>query len=162
MSHHHEQRVPTPVLLGALTLIVLTIGLAASARDGVRAERIAQAQAPALQERMLRFQDRPDGAIVVTDVSDGATVAVLEPLGSGFVRGVMRGMFRTRKLESLPREHPFRLAKEQDGRLTLTDPLTDRFVDLQAFGSENAIAFSPMLGQHTAAANAGTQVAVQP
>jgi putative photosynthetic complex assembly protein len=143
--HHHEQKIPMGVLVGAGVMIVFSMVLAGTSRAGLQAELAQQAAAPTLVQRMLRFEDRKDGAIVVVDHDSGETVRVIEPQGGTFIRGIMRSMFRIRKLESLPHESPFRLAREQDGRLTITDPLTARRVDLEAFGSDNAPTFAILL-----------------
>ncbi|NBT78838.1 MAG: hypothetical protein EBT04_10375, partial [Betaproteobacteria bacterium] len=44
----------------------------------------------------------------------------------------------------------FRLAGHADGRLTLTDPVTGRRLDLVAFGTDNAKSFSRWLPVPTA------------
>jgi putative photosynthetic complex assembly protein len=72
-------------------------------------------------------------------------VATIAPETNGFVRGVLRGMFRTRKLESLGHDARFRLAREADGRLTLQDPQTGRQVELDSFGPTNSAAFADLL-----------------
>lgn len=143
--HIHEQKIPTAVLVGAGFMIVFSLIVAGTSRASLQAEVAAQAAAPTIAQRMLRFEDRPDGSIVIFDDDSGETVQVVEPQGGTFLRGIMRSMFRIRKLESLPRESPFRLAREKDGRLTITDPLTARRVDLEAFGSDNAPKFAALL-----------------
>ena len=126
-------------------MMIFSIGVAGASRAGLQQEIAREAAAPTREQRMLRFEDRADGAIVVIDDASGQLVKVIEPQGGTFVRGIMRSMFRIRKLENLPRESAFRLAREHDGRLTITDPLTQRRVDLQAFGSDNAPAFAELM-----------------
>ena len=65
--HHHEQKIPTGVLVGAGVMIVFSMVLAGTSRAGLQAELAQQAAAPTLVQRMLRFEDRKDGAIVVVD-----------------------------------------------------------------------------------------------
>lgn len=143
--HHHEETVPKPALWAALTLIVVSVGLAATSRQEVAAAALKPPAAPAHAERMLRFEDRPDGSIVVLDERGREVRRVRDNEGNGFIRGVLRGLFRARKLDGLAREAPFRLAREADGRLTLTDTLTSRRIDLQAFGATNSAAFDALL-----------------
>ena len=129
----------------ALGLITFSIAVAASARGELVNEQQRRIEQPAQVERLLRFEDRDDGAIVVIDHASGQVSTVLEANGHGFIRGVMRSMFRRRMLDTVGREHPFRLASEANGLLTLSDPTTGQVIDLQAFGSSNATAFSILL-----------------
>ena len=140
----HEQNVPTGALLGALALIVASLALAATARSAH-----VHGQAPVVQPALafvdVRFEDQTDGSLKVLDASNGRPIHVVAPGTNGFIRGVLRGMFRGRKLESLGHEGAFRLAREADGRLTLTDPETQRTVDLDSFGPTNAASFAAFL-----------------
>lgn len=95
--------------------------------------------------RELRFLDRQDGAVVILDHSGGETVAVLAPGTNGFVRGVMRGMARERRMKNVGTTPPYRLSSWSDGRLTLDDPSTGRWVELVAFGPDNFQAFAKLL-----------------
>jgi putative photosynthetic complex assembly protein len=101
--------------------------------------------APPVRSAELRFEDRDDGAVVARDARDDREVAVIEPGSNGFVRGVLRGMFRTRRLESISSREPFRLTEESDGRLVLSDPHSGRAVELRSFGGTNYDAFSTLL-----------------
>lgn len=143
-EHHHTQTVPRGVLLGAAVMILLSVGLAAFARRAHLAE-LARPAPPPIESMELRFEDRSDGAIAVIDASTGREISLVPPRSNGFIRGVMRGMFRTRKLESIGRQGRFRLTREADGRLTIEDPQTGRRVDLHSFGPTNAEAFAQLL-----------------
>ena len=143
--HHHEQRVPKAALLGAAGLIIATLALSAEARIE-RLSDAGAAAAPAVQDAVdLRFEDRPDGGVAVLDATTGREVEVVPPAQGGFVRGVMRGMFRTRMLESIPNDGYFRLMALVDGSLVLEDPHSGRRVDLRAFGATNYEAFARLL-----------------
>lgn len=143
--HHHEQRVPKAALLGAAGLILATLALSAEARmEQLSEARVATA--PAVQASVdLRFEDRPDGSVAVLDAATGREVEVVPPAQGGFVRGVMRGMFRTRMLESIPQDSAFRLMRLVDGSLVLEDPRSGRRVDLRSFGATNHEAFARLL-----------------
>jgi putative photosynthetic complex assembly protein len=97
------------------------------------------------ESRELRFLDRHDGAVVVLDHPGGDPVEVLAPGTNGFVRGVMRGMARERRSKNIGTEPPYRLSSWADGRLTLDDPSTGRWVELVAFGPDNFQAFAQLL-----------------
>jgi len=144
MAHLHKQIIPKPILVGAACTMVFSIGLAAYARHAHLTAPAAPAR-PALAAVDLRFADRADGGITIVDAHTGRELGAVPPRENGFVRGVLRGMFRTRKLESLGRDGAFHLAREADGRLSLTDPATARRVDLDSFGPTNAALFAQLL-----------------
>jgi len=143
-DHHHEQTVPRGALIGAAVLLSATLALAAGARRAHLAEHPAAAPA-AIESLEVRFEDRPDGTLAVLDAATGREVSTVPPGTNGFIRGVLRGMFRGRKLDSMDRNAEFRLARAADGRLTLDDPETGRHVDLDSFGPTNSAAFGNLL-----------------
>jgi len=63
----------------------------------------------------------------------------------GFVRGVLRGFARARKLRGLDRDAHFVLTRWADGRLSMHDPQTGHVVALEAFGPDNAAAFARLM-----------------
>lgn len=144
MAHHHDQKVPRAVLFAAAALILLSIALAALSRQGliVRGEEPA---APTVASRDLVFLDRPDGGIQVLAAETGETVQTLAPGSNGFLRGVLRGLVRERRLGGFEMNRPFRLRRHDDGRLTLIDLATERRIELVSFGPTNARAFARFL-----------------
>jgi putative photosynthetic complex assembly protein len=151
MSGHGEMAFPKAALWGAAGVV----GFALIATLAVRAGMLPQVANPQamrteaaiepVAQRDLRFLDREDGAVVVQTV-DGETVATVMPASEqGFVRGVMRGLARERRLKNVGMEAPFRLALWEDNGLTLTDLATGRQIELGAFGATNRAAFAEML-----------------
>jgi putative photosynthetic complex assembly protein len=149
-DHHHEQSVPRAAIIGAGAIMVLTIVLAVTARRARLAEH-ADAVAPAIESVEVRFEDRSDGSIAVIDATSGRQLTEVAPQSNNFIRGVLRGMFRGRKLESLGHDGEFRLAREADGRLTLEDAQIGRRIDLDSFGPTNSAAFATLLAASRAA-----------
>jgi putative photosynthetic complex assembly protein len=98
-----------------------------------------------LMERELRFADRADGGISVTDLRSGRVIEALPAGGEGFLRGAMRGLARDRLRAGGTPDLPFRLRAWEDGRLTLEDSATGHVVELHAFGHGNAAAFLRLL-----------------
>jgi len=82
---------------------------------------------------------------MVYAASGGDVVEVLEPGTNGFVRGVLRGLARDRKLRGIGPQPPFELTRWTDGRLSLTDTATGREIELDAFGPTNVGAFARLL-----------------
>jgi putative photosynthetic complex assembly protein len=151
MSGHHEMNFPKPALWGASGLVLLALLGTAAVRMGALPEVAnpqamrAEAQVAPIAQRDLRFADRKDGAVVVSDLA-GATVATIYPDSEqGFVRGVMRGLARERRLKDASMQAPFRLQLWADNGLTLTDLATGRQIELGSFGPTNRAAFAVML-----------------
>ncbi|MBV8971046.1 MAG: hypothetical protein JO290_02015, partial [Sphingomonadaceae bacterium] len=108
MSEIDDKPFPLAPLLGAGVLIAMTVAVAAGPRLGYLApiETAASDRAThhvaVVETRSLRFTDRADGALVVSDAARGTTAAVLpHGVNNGFVRGVLRGMARDRKLRDI-------------------------------------------------------------
>ncbi len=147
MSHEHfTEPFPTAALWGAALLIVAAIGLTVVARDRGMG-RIERPESAAVEVVDVRFEDRPDGAIVAfrTDADERVEIGRFASGTGGFVRGVLRGLARERKLESLDRAGSFRLTRWADGRLSIEDPRTGRYVELGAFGADNSAVFAELL-----------------
>lgn len=125
------------VIVGG-TLILAVLGHQAPVNPATTGER-------PVATRDLRFADRDDGAVVVTDAASGATIEVLPPGSEGFVRGAMRGLVRQRKIAGLGADQPFRLSTWADGRITLADTANGNTMELHAFGRTNAEAFLKLL-----------------
>lgn len=138
----HDPMIPRGALLAMVSVALFALFAAAAVRlSGVE---VREPDAPAAATRMLRFDDRPDGSIAVSDANTGAAVESF--VGEqGFVRGVLRGLARERRARGLGPEQPFELIGRADGRLTLHDPATGRLVDLESFGPTNAAVFARLL-----------------
>jgi putative photosynthetic complex assembly protein len=131
------------MVLGAAAVVVGTLLLAGLGHEAP----VNPASIGALPsaQRDLRFADRADGAVVVTDARTGAVVQTLPGGEEGFVRGAMRGLVRDRKRADIGADLPFRLSAWPDGRLTLHDTATGHTMELHAFGRTNAEAFLKLL-----------------
>jgi putative photosynthetic complex assembly protein len=142
---------PRGALVGAAALIALTVASAAVGRlAGLGSARMPES--PTVESSDLRFADRSDGAVVISDARSGRIVEVIAPGTNGFLRSVMRGLARDRKRQELGTEPAFRLTRWADGRLSLDDEATGRRIDLGAFGPTNAAVFAGVL----TAARSGT------
>ncbi|MEL0209677.1 MAG: photosynthetic complex assembly protein PuhC [Novosphingobium sp.] len=154
LVHDHENTVPRPALILAGALVATTLALTALVRVGVLdreavpAVERAKINVAAGEVRHLFFEDRADGAVVVKDADSNATIAVMmgENDGGGFVRGVMRGVARERKMKGIGPAAPFELTQWENGSLSLRDPATGRSIELGSFGATNRAAFARFLG----------------
>jgi putative photosynthetic complex assembly protein len=135
---------PRGALLGAAALMTLTMVAAGTARLTGFGTSLAPDGTP-VESRDLRFADRSDGAVVITEAKTGRVVDVASPGTNGFLRSTMRGLARDRKRQDLGAEAPFRLTRWADGRLSLQDEATGRSIDLGAFGATNAAVFAHLM-----------------
>ncbi|MAF62338.1 MULTISPECIES: photosynthetic complex assembly protein PuhC [Pseudomonadota] len=150
-GHSHENTVPKGALVMACGVVLFTLALTGATQLGWIAPspsasdvRAAEA-ATAVKSRVLRFADAQNGKVVVTDAVTGQTVHVYGEEGSGFIRGVLRGMGRGRHVRGIPMDAPYELNHWSDGSLSLTDTATNRVVELGAFGPTNRATFQALL-----------------
>lgn len=139
------EHLPKPALIGAGLLVALSfVAVIGGQQLGIGV--VDNPEAPVAVERQLRFEDRPNGALVVFEAPADRLVYTIEPgSNSGFVRGVLRGFARERHRSGIGIEPPFVLSALADGRLFLEDPETGRKVPLDGFGRTNAEAFARLL-----------------
>ncbi|MEH6789317.1 photosynthetic complex assembly protein PuhC [Parasphingorhabdus sp.] len=150
-AHDHNPTVPPGALIAAAALLLFTMALTGAVRLGLIPQsgdpdgsRAAQQIAPA-QVRELRFADRADGAVVVTDAATGAKVMEIGFGEGGFVRATLRRMAKVRADKQIGSEPPFKLIRWENGALTLTDPQTGKDAEIQGFGPDHTATFASML-----------------
>ena len=147
-----NERFPKSALYAAGALITLSILMVGSIRTGLlpAPETAPQSrerrQVTVVASRDFRFEDRADGALLVTDIQANK-LAFLYPPGAntGFIRGVMRGLMRERRLHEVARTGPVTVTQWADGALTLEDKTTGRIIELGSFGQTNRAAFAQLL-----------------
>lgn len=152
-AHSHENTVPKPalvaagLLVGACLLMTSAVSLGLMDRQAVPTVARAEANIAPVAERSLQFLDQEDGTVLIADVSTGETVQVIdmETQSGGFVRGVLRGLARERRLNGIGSQPPFDLTLWEDGGISLTDSATGRIIELGAFGPDNRAVFAAML-----------------
>lgn len=147
-----NERFPKSALYAAGALIAVSIVTVGSIRVGLLP---APETAPQSRERRhvqatvtrdFRFEDRADGALLVTDVAANKLVFIFMPgSNTGFIRGVMRGLMRERRLHEVARSGPVTVSQWADGALTLEDKTTGRILELGSFGHTNRAAFAQLL-----------------
>jgi putative photosynthetic complex assembly protein len=147
---------PRAPLIAVGTLILASL-LAVSAVRFTGVGGLHVADAPALEVREFRFEDRPDGSIVVLDASGRQLIDTVAPGTNGFLRGTMRGLARERMRQGVSPQLPFRMIGRADGGLTLEDPGTGRRVDLGSFGPTNAAVFAHIMVSHDPMRRTGAQ-----
>lgn len=136
---------PQKILYAAGAVMLFTIALAVFGRTtGIG--RTALPDVAVAESRDLRFLDRPDGSVLVSEAGPAERQVEVIPAGTDhFLRTTLRGLVRVRRSEGIGSEPPFRVSRLVDGHLTLEDPATRRRIDLEAFGHSNAGAFGAIL-----------------
>jgi putative photosynthetic complex assembly protein len=155
-AHHDDPTVPRGALIGVAALLTLVMALTGAVRLGLVspmadpvATRAAQHIEPA-QTRQLRFVDRADGAVVISDANSGETVKVVEFGEGGFLRATMRRMAKARTAKGVGSEPPFKLTRWDNGALSLSDPFTGGQAEIYGFGPDHTKTFADMLKEPAA------------
>ncbi|UVO50829.1 putative photosynthetic complex assembly protein PuhC [Sphingomonas sp. SUN019] len=154
-KHDHDNMLPRGALYFAGGLVIFALAATATARIA----NITPAASPAvlraetkdapIASRHLRFVDRGEGAVVITDTQTGQIAHIVKAgEETGFIRGVMRGLARERRMHGIGNTPPFVLTQWRDGQLSLDDSATGRSIELGAFGNTNRAAFAALL-EHT-------------
>jgi putative photosynthetic complex assembly protein len=143
-DYHFDEPFPRTMLVTAGLMIAFAIGAAGFGR-ATHIGTVSVAESQAWQSIRVRFEDRPDGAIVMLDEASGDERARLAAGQGGFVRGVLRSLARERAQSGIDAGPPFELTRWQDGRLSLQDLATGRRIEIDAFGPDNAASFRNLL-----------------
>lgn len=130
---------PRGVLMAIGGVLLASVIAVAAVRMSGTTIRVPDEAAVAMRE--LRFEDRPDGSVVVIDAPTRTVIHTMTG-ENGFFRGALRGLARERKRNGLGPEPSFQLIGRADGRLTLVDPATGQRIDLESFGPTNAAVFA--------------------
>jgi putative photosynthetic complex assembly protein len=141
-SSHHDG-VPRGVLRGAAILIGFAL-LAAGVARQTDVGTLHMPAAKATETLALRFEDRPDGSVAVRDARDDRAIYIVQPGAYGFIRSTLRGLARERRRADFDATTPFTLTRWSDGTVSLEDTTTNRRVNLDAFGPDNARAFAQL------------------
>lgn len=145
-SHAESHAIPRAPIVAAGALVLASLLAVAGARlAGVATNSSVRVGEPITATVEARFEDRDDGAVVVSEAGSGRVLMVAAPGTGGFLRGTLRALVRERRQHGLGAEQPFRIMAHPDGRLTLEDPATGRRMDLSAFGPSNVAVFARLL-----------------
>lgn len=145
MSAIDTEPFPRAAVAAACAVVLFSIGATAVGR-WERLARPAAAPPPAPSRVAdLRFVDAPDGSVAVVDADSGRRIDALAPGSNGFVRTVMRSFAHDRMRRGDGADQPFTLAESAGGQLAVSDALTGRRVDLDAFGPSNRADFQRLL-----------------
>jgi putative photosynthetic complex assembly protein len=152
VNHSHEQTVPKGAIWFGAGMIAFTLIAASVVRLGyapVSASPVAIRTAAHLvptATRSLSFGDLAGGGLRITDAATRGVVKSIAPgEPSGFIRGLLRGLGRERRMKHVGMAVPYRLESWSNGQLSLTDTGTGRSIELSAFGSTNRAFMADLL-----------------
>lgn len=144
--------IPRGALAMAGALVLFSLGVTGLVRitgtpPAASPERLREAtRVEPIASRELLFLDQADGGVVIRDAKTDRVVQVIAPgTETGFIRGVMRGLARERRMHGTGNAAPFTLTSWRDGQLSLTDTATGRDIELSAFGTTNRQSFAALL-----------------
>jgi putative photosynthetic complex assembly protein len=144
MSVSTQEIIHQRAVKGAIALLVVTVVLTAAVQLTGGPDRY-EPQGEAVASAQLFFTDEPDGFVAVFDAETGVRLTEYGENEGVFVRSVMRGVARQRRMRGLGQEEPVELSRLSDGQLWLVDQATGIDIYLGAFGPDNSRAFGELL-----------------
>jgi putative photosynthetic complex assembly protein len=130
--------------LAPFLLILFVVGLAGLITfDEWRSGTMGSSRVVA--SRDLVFTRQANGSMTVHIAGTRALVTTLPNAEEGFVAMTVKSMTRERNKFNVADTAPYRLSRAQNGRLSLTDPVTGTRIELVAFGVTNIGAFAQLL-----------------
>ena len=131
-------------MIWVVLAMALLWGWAVSRDDASYAPPEPQAAA-SVSSAALLLVDGPGGRI---DVLEAQTESTLAQYGSGeasFLRGILRSLVRERRIRDLEPGGVFELNLLDNGSLVISDPETQYWMALEAFGVDNRQVFVTLL-----------------
>jgi putative photosynthetic complex assembly protein len=127
-----------------MLIIMAVIGLAmAITLDEWRSGTLGSSRVVEAQE--FTFERQTNGTMAVYRAADRALVATLPSAEEGFIAMTIKSLGRERRKFSVSESAPYRLARLENGRLNLVDPVIGTRVELIAFGPTNIGAFAALM-----------------
>jgi putative photosynthetic complex assembly protein len=143
-TEQNVQGRPSQKPLFFIMACVLALGAFIFISERLSAPFASSQQAIIVESLQLRFEDSNTGAVVAINHETNAVVSTFVGEAS-FVRNVLRALASERIRRGVGADQPFILSRLADGRVTLVDPVTERGIEMAAFGSTNASQFSKLL-----------------
>jgi putative photosynthetic complex assembly protein len=140
-----EDAIPRGAVIAGAGLIIFAL-LATAAARLTEVGTVRLAPITATESKVLTFEPRADGSMLVRDVSNPSSTYIVPATGNeGFVRVALQSLIRERDALGIKPDAPYRLIRQDGGRLWLEDLATQRRLTLDAFGSGNAKVFAKFL-----------------
>lgn len=145
-----ELDIPLFALRGAGALVAATL-IAAFLGSYSGVGTVTMPEARTIEMRELKFVSRADQGFDIYDVATDRLAGTVPDQQAGFIRGVLRGLSRERRMSGVDEGASYQLVRAEGGRLSLIDPAMDRRIELRGFGETNFDAFRRLmtLGRET-------------
>jgi putative photosynthetic complex assembly protein len=142
----HEDDIPRVLLFAGAAVIILTL-LATTAARLSEIGTVRVTAVTGVVSKDLSLEKLADGTVLLREVARPEIAHVVPPTGNdGFVRVALQSLMRDRDIAGITASStPFRLMRQDGGRLWLEDLATNRRLTLDAFGTGNAKVFEKFL-----------------
>ena len=140
-ERRNSHRLP---LLAALAVVVLSLVVTVSTHFTGHG-KVTRTIGVAAQERMIYFRDGRDGTVIVSDAQSRKVIARFGRGEGAFVRQSMRALSHNRLQQGVEKGQYYQLVQTAKGKLSIVDPVTGRFIKLNAFGKVAMDGFSQLL-----------------
>lgn len=104
-----------------------------------------QPEGSVVASRTVTFAQAADGVVAVMDAETGQILGSYPFNENAFMRTVMLGLRKERAMVSESHREPFTIERWNDGRVTITDPVSERSFELAAFGQHQVATFAGLL-----------------
>lgn len=144
MTVRRDEKIPTVLLRGVLTLIAVVLAFVFYASW---TDRPLEAQPPngaIVSERIVYLQGTVAGAARILD-ADGSEIVKYSSGEGGFVSTIDRVIRHERLRHGVPNNGVLHVRMREGQRLSIFDPSTDNEIELEAFGRDNIAKFAALL-----------------
>lgn len=138
------ETVPRPALIAAGLLICFSLGMVGFARYTGYKWEWSQG-GTVVKTRAVQFAHVGDGDIQIEDATSGKVLGRYTFTENAFMRTVMMGLLKERQMVAADRREPFNIQQWNDGRVTVSDPVSGRYFEMAAFGHHQVATFSILL-----------------
>jgi len=142
-------------LFGALGVAALTLFVVGGAQLS-DAGKVTRTIGTPVNERALLFRDGRNGSVIVRDAEDKEIVARFGKGQGAFIRQSIRALSHGRQQRKMEKGQAYKLVQTETGKLSIIDPVTGKFIKLNAFGKVAMTGFLSLLEAKADSANANT------
>lgn len=141
-------RIPTALLFGVGALVMASLlGVAWFRGEGARPLSSPPPMASAEVSVDMVIVPQAESGTDILDPATGEVVVTLAEGEDGFVRGILRGLYRIRDRAGVARDAPITVMAWRDGHAALYDPATNWRVELVGFGPDNRLIFVKLVSE---------------
>jgi len=138
------ETVPRKALFAAGMLICFTLGVVGFARyTGYKWDW--RQGGTVVATRSIEFLQANNGDVKVKDASTGKVLGSYTFTENAFMRTVMLGLRKERAIVADGKNQPFNVQQWNDGRVTVSDPVSGRYFEMAAFGRHQVETFANFL-----------------